>query len=312
MTLRPSVASAAAFACLTAAAAPAAASGLCAAWSAPQRIGLLDTSQVSEASGMEWTPAHPDRLYHVNDSGDLGNLYVTTSEGTDAHAMRISGLLAFDTEDLSAGPCGESRCLFIADIGDNVGFRPYVRIAVVEEPAALTDSVPLHASVTATYPDGAHNAEAAAVHPRTGDLFVLTKGEDGQSRLYRLDARQIAAGGDQEFALMGTLDLEAVMTGGSWRRLLATGMDIAPDGSRFVVLTYAGAAEFALDLAAPDAASRLADQTQWRRGADFQQIATLRMPQAEAVAYGPDGAAILYETEASRGEAALARQTCLD
>jgi hypothetical protein len=285
------------------------AADLCPAWGEPEIVGRLNTWRIGEASGLEFSPAHPDRLYHNNDSGGGPYIYVTGADATDTRRVEIAGFEPRDVEAIAAGPCGEESCLFLADIGDNGERRARVHIVVLEEPGEpIPPGVTPRTIVSAAYPDGPHNAEAAAVHPN-GDLFVLTKEHYGASGLYRLSAAQLAEGGEQAFSLVGAIPLRPIMGGGRPPLSAATAMDIAPDGTRFVVLSYAGAVEIAADLSKP-----LNDPAGWREGVDFRRIATLKLQQAEAVAYAEDGRSILYDTEQKMilRDAKLMRQQCLE
>jgi hypothetical protein len=276
--------------------APALAAGLCPSWSAPEIAGQLDVAIIGEASGLEATAAFPDRLYHHNDSGDGPNLYVTDAAGGGTRTLTIAGFAPRDVEDMAAGPCGGDRCLFLGDIGDNAERRAGVSIVVLDEPGAdTTGTVTPRAVIEATYPDGAHNAESLAVHPN-GDVFILTKTQARTGpALYRLTAAQAAEGGAQRLAYVAhiTAGLRPESRGDETHQ--ATAMDIAPDGGRFVVLTYMGAIEFAVDLSQP-----VAPDT-WRESEDWRWIDIALLPQAEAVAYSADGGAILYTTESVRG-----------
>lgn len=286
---------------------PGLAAGLCPAWSEPERAGELNVRMIGEASGLEAAGA-AGRLYLHNDSGDGPHLYVTDAAGGDARRIVIAGLDPRDAEDMSAGPCGAETCLFLGDIGDNATRRRSVRIAVIPEP---NDEIPGRLTplkiIEATYPDGAHNAEAMAVHPN-GDLFVLAKTRNPRGPgLYRLTAAQIAAGGEQSFEFVTRIAAGLLPESRGDQTHEATAMDIAPDGARFMVLTYLGAVEFAADLSGP------IDPETWREGEDWRRIRTALLPQSEAIAYAPDGRSILYTTESVRRFGApLMRQTCVE
>src|SRR5712691_5556786 len=64
--------------------------------------------------------------------------YATDLRGTDRGALLVPGADAIDWEDISLGPCPKSiasTCLYLADTGDNLEFRPFVTIYAVPEPA---------------------------------------------------------------------------------------------------------------------------------------------------------------------------------
>jgi hypothetical protein len=93
----------------------------------------------------------------------------------------------------------------------------------------------------------------------------------------------------------------------SYDNQVATALDISPDGSRTVILTYRQAFEWNQDLAL--IAQPLPQLTKDR---DYSVTDLAPLPQAEAVAYLPDGDAIIYtsETAGTGGDAEIYRQTC--
>lgn len=285
-----------------------AADGTCTRWSEPAKVGNLDVKLINEASGIAISRT-AQRLYHIND-GNGPNFLVTDVQGGATQSVRIAGFTPQDIEDTALGPCGSSTCLYIADIGDNAVRRESVQIALIKEARTFGAEATPEKIITARYPDGPHDSEALAVHP-SGDLFLATKSKVGQqqtpSQLFRLSAAQLAAGGEQTFEQVGTIPVAALSEpfGDSPRRVV-TAMDIAPDGRRFVLLTYDVAIEFAVDLkkGLPDA---------WAEGKAHHAFAIATLLQAEAIAYDRDGLSLIYSTESIRGSAApLMKQICQD
>jgi len=307
------------------AAAGASQAAVCKIWGPPQRIGLLDVSLIKEASGIAASRRFSGRLYHNNDSGDGPNVYVTDAAGRGTRTVAIAGFTPTDVEDIAVGPCAENAsCLYVGDIGDNFAKRQTVDFVLVVETAAFEGPLKPLRVVHARYPDKPHDAEAFAVHPN-GDLFLVTKPVDlvnrraGVAQVFRLTAAQLAAEGEaaQTFEPVGDIDLPYLLYENNLAGQLATGLDIAPDGSRFVLITYQSAIEVGFDLSKPLPSSR-----GWAPGRDYRIVATAPMPQTEAVSYAPDGEAILYDTELTlsaamapihlpaNGEAPLYRQAC--
>src|SRR5215831_4434745 len=108
---------------------------LCSKWTEAVRIGQLQV-QLNEASGVAASRRFPGRLYHINDSGDAGNIYLTGMDGRDTRTVRIAGFDPEDTEGMSLGPCpGNLRasCLYVGDIGDNDRNRKSIEIVVLDE-----------------------------------------------------------------------------------------------------------------------------------------------------------------------------------
>ncbi|HWL62625.1 MAG TPA: hypothetical protein VNQ32_07500 [Steroidobacteraceae bacterium] len=290
----------------TTASAAAAPPGLCSRWATPEVQGQLDTSLLPEASGIDIATSG-DRLYHNND-GTEPNFLVTGRGGGNPRRVTVEGFDAVDVEDLAVGPCGERTCLFLADVGDNGSRRQSVQIAIIEEQRDFGPTVRPRTIITAHYPDGPHNSEAIALHP-SGDLFLVTKagsgaGRSGPAKVYRLTAAQLAAGGVQTFELRGDIPVPELIGTGVTARQVVTAMDIAPDGSRFLLLTYDYMLEFAVDLTAQLPGD-------WSKAALHRAAPIEALIQAEAIAYDQDGRSVLYSSESVLGSRApVMRQRC--
>lgn len=237
---------------------------LCEQWTDAVRIGELPP-QLRESSGIAASHQYPDRLYHINDSGDSGRFYTSRLDGSGLQPVVIAGPRLRDTEALSVGPCpGPVRrsCIYVGDIGDNGRRRKTIDILAFEEQNEFIATATPIARFSLRYPDGPHDAESMAIHP-DGTLFILTK--EIPARLYtvRLEAAEEM--------------LTAVTT-------LATGtaptdMAISDDGSRLLVLTYKEAIEFTMDFA------------------NSRRIALRSLPQQEGVTYLPGSRSFVFTTE---------------
>jgi hypothetical protein len=91
---------------------------------------------------------------------------------------------------------------------------------------------------------------------------------------------------------------------------LVTGLDIAPDGKRMLVLTYQNAVEILVDFDRlnPQRATNLPEKGD--SGA-YRVVALRRLPQQEGIAYPPDGRGFLYDTEPKNEQAEIVRVDCL-
>lgn len=279
----------------------------CSQWGTPTVVGQLDASVLPEASGLAVSRQFAGRLYHVNDSGNGPYFFVSDRTGRALRRIRIDGLgrARSDFEDLAIGPCGASTCLVIGDIGDNLRRRSSVRLVWIEERKQFGAAVRPLRILSIAYPDGPHDAEAVGVHPN-GDVFVLTKGSDGwftAPRLFHLSRSAIEAHdkSTRRFEYVGQLPLAGLAGGSGLFGTFVTAFDIAPDGSRFLVLTYRDAFEFRADLSngAPEP------------NGQHRRIALRTLPQQEAAAYLPNGHGFLYDSEHRAGGAVeLLRVDC--
>lgn len=128
---------------------------------------------ITESSGLI---ARDRRLLTVNDSGDTAVLYAV-----DAESGRTVGRTTYTTDavlDVEALAPGRDGTVWVGDIGDNREAREFVSVYAVP---GRSVSLSGDATVTAprfdlVYPDGPHDAEALLSNPRTGRLYVVSKG----------------------------------------------------------------------------------------------------------------------------------------
>ena len=171
----------------------------------------------------------------------------------------------WDVEALALAADGR---LLVGDLGDNTGSRKVARIFWFDEPA-LGETSGASASWEVAYPDGPHDAEALAVQPRTGRVYVVTKGRDGGG-VYALPEKPSRTGVNR---------LERVASAPA----MVTDAVFLPDGSGLVVRTYTHAV--------------LLD------GESFLQVASDLLPlqpQGETVALAPGSRALLVGSEGRR------------
>jgi hypothetical protein len=236
----------------------------CTHWGEAARVGELQP-QLNEASGIAASRQFPDRLYHVNDSGDTGRFYITAMDGTGTRDVRVAGFDPEDVEALSLGPCpnnGATSCIYLGDIGDNDRKRKFIQVIVVDEVQNFPKTVQARSRLILHYPDGPHDAESMAVHP-DGTIFLLTK--EYPAKLFKADPKLA----DQTLTVVTTLDPGSK----------PTDMAISDDGMRLMVLTYTDAVEYSMDFK------------------EQQQIRLEFLQQQESVAYLPGSRSFIYSTE---------------
>lgn len=268
----------------------------CREWGAPVKVGLLDTNTISESSGMIISHNFGDRLYHINDSGDGAYFYFSKMDGSATNKIEISNFRPKDVEDMSYGQCGNEKCIFIGDIGDNSNSRKFIKIIAIEELEKFPVPTRPRFSQELSYPDGPHNCEAMAIHP-SGDLFFITKinSPNELARIYKLPSSKVA---DESTKLefIGNLNIKSLIKN-NFSSLRITGMTISPDGEKFAVLTYDFAVEFKVNLGAlKDWNSVLL-----KEGENYNLIKLKVLPQQEAITYSKDGLKLYYSTEKNLG-----------
>ncbi len=255
--------------------------------SAPGLIGCLQRasytrefplpSEVNELSGLATARVDGAQWWMHNDSGGQPLLYgVDADEGVVT--TRRFAESARDVEDMAAGLCGDgvSRCLYVADIGDNLAVHTSVRIHRV--PEAGSGEVSEAEQMTLRYATGAVDAEAVFV--RGQQVVVMTK-EPGQSRVFAID---FEAGADVEVIEVATMSLAGLPAGGSE---LLTAADWRAD-SGLLLRTYTSVAWVPLAESAP--LSELADALPLSLpvGLDLQ---------GESIAWFDDGAGYFHAGE---------------
>jgi hypothetical protein len=204
--------------------------------------GTLQSPEIAEASGLAVSAENPGTLWINNDSGDSPRLFAVAPDGKLQGIYPVDGAAAIDWEDLALGPGPEAKTsyLYAADIGDNAGARPSVVVYRVPEPKVAGDggTHPLTGAdtLTLTYPDGAHDAEALMVDPRSGEIYVVIKNlaRGGPAGIYRAPA-DLAAGSTTALTRVGEVALPRLPFLGA-----ATAADIAADRRAIGIRTYGG------------------------------------------------------------------------
>lgn len=259
----------------------------------PVQLASLEDRRVRESSGLVASRRTPGLFWTHNDSGDGPFVYAFDRAGRSRGTFRVEGANAIDWEDIAAGPgpgpAGGQSYLYAADIGDNGRSREFVVVYRFPEPELNANEAPPKdarptqpaEAIRLKYPDGAHNAEALAVHPSTGDIYVVTKA-NSSAGVYKL-----AAPFDPK--VVNTLTKVATLHGPDFFGTLITGADISPDGRRVALCDYAQGYELKLPEGSKDF------EEVWRQTPTAISLGP-RL-QGESVAYRLDGAALLATSE---------------
>ncbi|MEI6947572.1 hypothetical protein V9K67_10295 [Paraflavisolibacter sp. H34] len=176
---------------------------------------------IREASGIAESKAYPGNLWVQEDSGQPPLLYLLKHDGQVLRSVLLQGAENRDWEDLVLA----GGFLYIGDIGDNMKQFSEYSFYRLQEPSATADTVKQYQTIRFRYPDGAHNAEAFLVDPRTRDIFILTK-TDNPSRIYKL-AYPYSFSVLNTATLVGELPYKGVVSAA-----------LSPDGRDILVKTY--------------------------------------------------------------------------
>jgi hypothetical protein len=236
---------------------------------------LVRIPELPEASGVAISRRSPGRLWAHNDSGDAVLVALDTG-GSVTGRVRVSGVKVDDWEAVAVGACPGGSCIYIADIGDNKAERQRITIHRVPEPST-EDFVAVKDTFHATYPDGAHDAEALLVAP-DGALFIVTKGETDAVGLYRFP-RELRPGATHQLERVG----KPRASGKAAATERITDGAVSPDGTWVVLRTRQG---FAIHQAADLFAGNWTD-------AGRVDLKAVGEAQGEGVAIGADGTVYL-------------------
>ncbi|MCC7367577.1 MAG: hypothetical protein IT306_04090 [Chloroflexi bacterium] len=212
-----------------------------------QRLAQAQDRAIKEASALVASQRWPGVYWTLNDSGNSPTLYALDDEGRNRGSFRVSGAENEDWEALQLGPGKDGApALYIGDIGDNDRKRKEITIYRVSEP----EPFPLNAKAssgrtddaeafTLTYPDSAHDAEALLIHPRTGELLIVTKEHIGRAIVYRLP---VPLEPRKKLMLERVANLD-ISDAGVKVDVVNDGA-VAPDASRVVIRTYGSSLEY--------------------------------------------------------------------
>lgn len=247
----------------------------------------LRDDRISESSGVA---VSGDVIFTHNDSGDSARFFALDRSCRTLATYSLSGVDASDWEDMARG----AGALWFGDIGDNAMQRTEVVVHRVAEPRIR----PAVQAVRSTayrfrYADGAHDAETLLVHPRTGQLFVVTKSYAGMAGVYAAPVQPSTTAVNVLTEVGSFRVLPSGTAGGPIGpagQLTTTGGDISPRADRVVVRTYTDAYEWTV--ARGDVAAAFAGTP--------TRTALPATTQGEAIGYDRDGRSWITTTEGVR------------
>jgi hypothetical protein len=264
------------------------------AYGQPTTLATIKDKSISESSGLVASRTTPGAYWTHNDSGDGPFIYAFDTHGDSLGTFRVTGAQARDWEDIAAGPGPQPNksYLYIGDTGDNDAVRPEVVVYRVLEPTLspatrkFTKSRPGSTepaeAIKLKYPDGKHDAEALLVHPRTGNIYIVTKVAIANPSVYEAVA-PFTPGQSITMRRIGETHVPSLFGG------VITGGSISPDGRRIALCDYFQGYELVL----PAGASNFDDI--WKQkmtGFDFG-----KRKQGESITYRLDGKALLATSE---------------
>lgn len=260
-------------------------------YQASTRTGTLRSDDVRESSGLAASLCQAGVYWTINDSGGGPFVFAIDETGKELGTWRVPDVENIDWEAIAVFRKGEKCSVLIGEIGNSKdGSRTEHRIYSIAEPiidatsSGSTKKKALMSSAAATvsfsYPDRPHDAEAMMVHPNTGDIYVVTKERKQAAAVFRV---RPSAGQKIVAEKIGEVSLPAVPEG------MITDGSISPDGTRLALTDYFAGYEFTLPA----------------EGGEFSKIFEQKpavveigiRDQGEALTYSADGKALLATSE---------------
>jgi hypothetical protein len=210
--------------------------------------GTIESDELVEISGAVASRRQPGVLFVHNDSGEsVPRFFAIDDTGRHRGELVLEGASFNDWEDIAIAPSPGGYDLYLGDVGDNeartsMGERGRARVTVyrVSEPDVPLDGAPVTLTLDTfdtlrfVYPDHPHDCEAIFVDPTTGDLYFITKENDGMSTVFRA-ASPIATSGDVTLEAAGAIAFATASAPGGTQ---CTAADISPAGDAILARTY--------------------------------------------------------------------------
>lgn len=199
-----------------------------------ERSGPINDSKINEASGLAASVTNRGMLWTHNDSGDKARIFLIDVNGNTRAIVELKGVSNRDWEDIAVGPGpvqGKSY-VYIGEIGDNFARYEYKYVYRIEEPALEPKAMDLDTVITQVdsikfkLPGGPRDTEALIVDPVTKDIYIFSKNENQEIRVYRLPYPQ---------STTSILTADQVLT---LPILKVNGADISADGTELLIKNY--------------------------------------------------------------------------
>lgn len=251
----------------------------------------IQSSAITEASGLAVSPTNPDFLWTINDSGGTPDLHLLNTDGTDRGKIRVTNAKNVDWEDLASFALDGKAYLLIADTGDNQATRKTCTLHIIPEPKLPINGKKLEGNVSAawhidfTYEGGPRDCEAVAVDSSNNNIILISK-RTQPPEVYELPLRPSKKRGTPVLAKIGQTEVASPIPLPFHNQ--PTGLDISPDDSLAAVVTYYGVFLF----------PRKPDET-WAEAFSHKPSPPVAhgLAQAESVAFSGDGKSLYVVSE---------------
>lgn len=240
----------------------------------------VNSSKITESSGLAVSPTQPGVFYTHNDSGDGPVVYRIDKQGKVTGEFKLRGVTATDWEDMSVTRVAGTNYVFIADVGDNGRVRSNVKIYRFKEPTGPSREVTDFQTFTVRYDRDKHDCEAIVIDPQNADIYLVTKAALGSGVFY---VKAPMRTGNYTAERLGSLFFNTGGLGGT----LVTGGASSPDGKFVALRTYTGVKEYAVT----------EGFKRWFLSSKAVTFQTAIEQQGEALCYASDGKGIITSSE---------------
>lgn len=200
----------------------------CPPFAAGVSIGNIESTLLTETSGIVASRQNANVLWAHNDSGDSARIFAMSTSGRHLGIYNLVGATNVDWEDIATA----QGYLYIGDTGDNARTRTSIAVYRVPEPSVSATQSPVTVDLTnwdklpMQYPDTKYDAETLLADPISGDLFVVTRDRvgEGVARVFRNPAPH-TPGVTITLELVATIPLTIEVKGG----------DVSPSGDAILL-----------------------------------------------------------------------------
>ena len=256
------------------------------------RLPQIESDAITEASGIAISPKDGSLLWVINDSGGTTDLHLMGLKGEDRGKVRVDGAANRDWEDLSSFTLDGTAYLLIADTGDNKAKHDTSTLLIVREPTLpdpvkkLEGIITVERAIEFRFAGGAMDCESVAVDAVAGKILLLSK-RTTPPNVFELPLKP-ATPEIQTAKLIGTTTVESPAGPAAAFGNQPTALDISPDRSKAVVITYYGAFLF----------PRKADES-WADAFARKPVSLgpHGLPQAESITFAKDGGTLYMVSE---------------
>ncbi len=238
-----------------------------------------------EVSGLAASANNPGLLWTQNDSGNAPVIYLVDEKLKIKLACKIQGVKNRDWEDIAVGPGPEAgkNYLYVGDIGDNNANYPFKYIYWFEEPKLNNQrneiTITEFNTIIFQLEDGKKDAEALMIHPKTKNLYIVSKRE---TPVYLYELKYPYAGQDTLTALkVASLPLTQIVAA-----------SISSDGKEILIKNYENV--YYWNTKGKSIQDALQEKPQLLKYAEE--------PQGEAITFNHDGSGFYTLSEKLKGE----------